>query len=325
VRPPNTIYTGSDSEEAKIHLAMRNYIADADYDGTGNVKLQDSDGYGLPSVTLNLSDGTKLTGEAMCKAVQASKAAEAQGYLLTQWLSLVRSSSDPTNAPAVPKPAFQRFWNTNYNVTGAFIDDPLTRVETYPAGSSGGFANNPDTIYLTASFSLYFGRVVVIRGKMPTHQKTRHHEEHWIPDTQVRYWSITTGGSAPSGVGWMSLYDEEIPLDENGNFTIVMSWPEDRPKNATKECGVAWIDFGDGEGHYVGARNWVNVVYFRYMVSNPDWSQSPAKIPQPTTKNPVPQDAEVMQEYYPRAEYMSKADFEAFWPYKDDNEERCGR
>jgi hypothetical protein len=312
-RPHNTLYTSSDSEDAAIHLALRHYIPDAGYDGTGNAELRQSQIYGLPEVVLNLPDGTQLTGPAMCKALRCSKDGESHGYSLGDWLSLVKGSSDPTNAPAVPTPAFQRFWDTNYNVTGSFVTDPAKRVQQYPPNSEGGFANNPDTIYLTASFSLYFGQVVVIRGKMPTHPKTRHHQETWPLDAQVRYWSVTTGGSAPSGAGWASVFDEEVPLDEHGNFTLVMSWPEDRPKNATKENGVAWIDFGNGEGHYIGARSWVNVVYFRYMNPNPDWPHSPAKIPVPTQEQPIPQDAAVMQEYYPRAIYMSKADFETLF------------
>jgi hypothetical protein len=199
--------------------------------------------------------------------------------------------------------------------------DPVERVLMHPASGSGGFANNPDTIYLSAAFSLDFGEVVVIRGKMPTSQKNRHREKTWTPDTQVRYWSMTTGGSAPSGVGWMSIFDEEVPLDANGYFTIVMSWPENRPKNATRACGVKWIDFGGGEGHYIGARPWVNIVYIRYMnsLSGEAWPQSPANIPMPTKKDPAPLDAVVMGEYYPKARYTSKAAFEKHGPHKDDN------
>lgn len=150
----------------------------------------------------------------------------------------------------------------------------------------------------------------MIRGKMPTFSPTRHRQQRWTPDTQVRYWSITTGAAAPSGVGWATVFDEEVPLDADGNYTIVMSWPEDRPANATKENGVAWLDFGDGEGHYVGARIWVNTVYIRYMDPNPDWPQSPVNIPLPTPEHPGPRDAAVMGEFYPRAAYLSKADFE---------------
>ena len=317
-RPRNTIYTTSNSYEARIHLALRNYIVDAGYDGTGNATLQQVEGYGLPEVTLNLADGSCLKGKEMCEVVQASKAREAAGYEREQWLQLVEDSWDPTNAPAVSAPAFQRFWNVNYNMTGAFVLDPVERVLKYPATGAGGFANNPDTIYLAAQFSLDFGQVVVIKGKMPTHPKTRHRQRTLTPNTQVRYWSFSTGGSGPSGVGWASVFDEEVPVDENGHFTIVMSWPEDRPKNATRACWVKWIDFGGGEGHYIGARSWVNVVYIRYMtpLDGEDWPQSPMNIPRPTKEAPCPQDAVVMGEYYPRARYMTKAAFEKFGPNK---------
>ncbi|SMF72851.1 hypothetical protein SAMN06265365_13065 [Tistlia consotensis] len=310
--PKNTLYTGFKSESARVHLAIRNYIPDAGYDGTGNAELQQVHAYGLPEVRLHLPDIKKpLGGKAMAKAVRASKAREVSGFSRDGWLWLVRNSVDPINAPAAREPAFQRFWNTSYSMTGAFIPDPALRERLFPATGAGGFANNPDTIYLMAAFSLDFGEVVVMQGKMPSHQRTRHRQKKWIRDTQVRYWSVTAGTAPPDGIGWGSLFDEEVPLDGQGNFTIVMSWPENRPANATKENGVAWLDFGGGEGHFTGARAWVNFVYFRYMAPNPDWPESPANIPLPTVEQPVPQDAETMQQYYPRATYMTKAAFEA--------------
>jgi hypothetical protein len=117
-------------------------------------------------------------------------------------------------------------------------------------------------------------------------------------------------------VGWKTVFDEQIPLDENGYFTVVMSWPEDRPKNAITANGVKWIDFGGGEGHYIGARCWVNFVYIRYMnaLKREEWPHSPRNIPRPDEKHPTPMDAWVMGEYYPRAKYMSKAAFEKFGP-----------
>lgn len=312
-REPNTLYTNVDAahpSEQPIHLAIRNYVSDVGYDGTGNAELQEQGGYGLPKVVLRLPGGIPVEGEPMRKILRVSKAAEQSGYSLQEWLILTKCAPDPTNAPALIRPAFQRFWNTAYNTTGSFENDPYARVARFPPQTAGGFANNPDTVYLYSVFSLYFGEVVVIRGRMPTHSRTRHRERQWTKDTQVRYWSLTTGASAPSGVGWATVFDEQVPLDSEGNYTIVMSWPENRPINATRENGVAWIDFGDGEGHYVGARVWVNTVYIRYMNPHADWPQSPAKIPIPTRANPVPQDAEVMGPYYPRATYMSRQDFE---------------
>ena len=37
-----------------------------------------------------------------------------------------------------------------------------------------------------------------------------------------------------------------LPLDRNRYHTIVVSGPAERPKNATRESGVPWIDWGQG-------------------------------------------------------------------------------
>ncbi|MBL8298946.1 MAG: hypothetical protein JNN30_11455 [Rhodanobacteraceae bacterium] len=314
--PVNTIYTGASQgshQAIPVHLALRVYIPDVGYDGTGAAELEPENAYGLPEITLNLADGRQVTGPEMAEILRVTKAGEAGGYPLDEWLSLVAASRDPRNAPCKRRPAFEVFWNDQYNVTGAFISDPEKRVRLYPASSKGGFANNPSTVYLMESFSLAFGEVVVIRGKMPTFPRTRHRQKVLEQNTQVRYWSCSSGGSAPSGVGWTSVFDEEVPLDADGCFTLVMSWPEDRPKNATRKNGVIWLDFGGGEGHYVGARSWINVVYLRYQVINPDWAESPANIPPPTESHPLNQAESVMGPYYPTAEYTTKELFERNW------------
>ncbi len=323
-RPKNTIFTGITEEkrlksdltgnkDLQSHLAFRNYLPDVGYDGTGNVTLAEEHGHGLPEVALEM-DGKLYHGEEMRSILHVEKNAQIPGSSVTDWLGQVAASYNPKNAPALPprfEPNyFQRFWNTNYSALGAFILDPEERVTTYPAKADGGLANNPDTVYMLASVSLEYGRVFVIKGKMPRHQKTRHGEETWEKDPQLRYLSATTGGSLPSGLGWATVYDEEIPVDDDGNFTIVVSWQEDRPKNARTECGIKWLDFGEGEGHYIGARNWVTYVYMRYQHMSKDWLESPKHIPTPTEKHPNPQDAHVMREYYPKSKYMSKADFE---------------
>lgn len=319
--PPNTLYTGtSGDDDTLLHLAFRNYLPDVGYDGTGNVSLDArDDDYGLPRPAVEMN-GDIYRGLEMYEILQVEKKAQTPGSTVKDWVDKVANVGSPPDpdrkisAPALPPQfepfLFQRFWNTYYSADGAFILDPEERVTEYPADAVGGLANNPDTVYMTATLSLAYGRVIVIKGKMPRHQKTRHGEEHWEQDTQLRYWSASSGGTLPSGLGWATVYDEEMPLDEHGNFTIVMSWQEDRPKNARPECGVKWLDFGNGEGHYIGARNWVNVVYMRYQHMSPDWQESPLHIPQPTQENPIPQDAKTMKEYYPKAKYMSKEAFE---------------
>jgi hypothetical protein len=324
---PNTLYTGTDSERVGIHLALRNYVPDVGFDGTGNVRMPpDEDAglsvaQGLPEVTLHvdvpLPDGGHVektyTGEEMCKLLRASKEGQVQEFPTEQWLKLVADSWDPTNAPAVSAPMFQKFWNMEYSVLGNFIIDPVERVLAYPPDAGGAWLNNPDTVYMVACFSLAFGQVAVIKGKMPTFPSTKHGQKNWpSEETQLRYWSLTTGGTAPSGLGWATVFDEEIPLDGDRGFTIVMSRAIDRPKNAIREHGVKWIEFGGGEGYYIGARSWVNSVYIRYQAALKDeaWPHSPLNIPPPSPERPAPLDAVVMGPYYPRAQYMSKEEFE---------------
>jgi hypothetical protein len=309
--PPgrNTVYTSGGPNEP-IHLAMRNYISDSGYDGTGNAKLDQLEVYGLPTVTLIQLGKEPLRGEEMCKAVSASKGTESTAYPLEMWDKLVASSGDPENAPAKPTPVWERFWNTPYSVNGLFVPDPATRVAEYPPNNDGGFANNPDTSYIMAMFSLRFGPVYVIRGKMPVHPETKGREKNWTPNAQVRYWSACTGAAPHSGLGWACVWDEHVPVDENGWYTLVVSKPEDRPVNANEECGVKWLKFGKGEGEYPGARHWVNVVYMRFMDPNPDWAESPT-FPNLPLPNPYAQDAYTMKEYFPRSHYETKAQYES--------------
>jgi len=313
-REPNTIYTGSDHIENYVHLELRNYIPDVGYDATGCVPLDELDGYGLPRVSLEL-DGKTFTGKVMRDILRAKTKEEYPGSTVEDWVKKVRNSYSPESAPSLPLAAepyyFQRFWNTGYSADGAFILDPIERLKLCPVDDSGGLNASPDIVYVFAYVSLARGKVFVVKAKMPKHSKTKHGQKKWDKHDQLRYWSASSGGALPSGWGWDTVYDEEMPLDDNGKFTLVMSWPEDRPVNARVECGVQWLDFGSGEGRYIGARNWVNILYMRYQHISKTWRESPANIPKPTLENPIPLDHQVMQDYYPFAKYMSKAEFEA--------------
>lgn len=303
----NTLYSGTTSETDRIHLSIRTYLADRGYDGTGVVPLNGS-GSGLPEVTLVLLGGKTVSGPSLVKVLRAEKGGDPNGYELDQWLYLVGKSRDPENAPCLEVPLGQVFWNTDYSITGSFqATEPEQRVIDHPANNDGGFANNPDTKYMVISYSFGYNDVLVVRGKMPSHPKTRQGDLTLPAETpNVQYFSVSTAAAPAYGAGWDTVCDEEIPVDEFGNYTIVVSWPWNRPDTATTEHGVAWLSPGGGEGLYVGARNWVGSVYFRFQNCDPEWKHSPWNIPLPTPENPVPQDPVVMGPYYPVAEYASK-------------------
>ena len=160
---------------------------------------------------------------------------------------------------------------------------------------------DPGTVYLVAYLSRKYGPVFVVRGKMPTFPDTFAGADGkglaTMPPADVQYWSLVTLASAPSGELWDGVFDMQVPLDRDGNYTIVVSRPEDRPKNATLDHGVAWIDWGPGEGlnDQRNRKDW-GMLLVRIMSADPKWEDSPTKIVKPGME------AEVLGPYYPRRE-----------------------
>jgi hypothetical protein len=96
-------------------------------------------------------------------------------------------------------------------------------------------------------------------------------------------------------------------LDADRNYTIVVSRPEDRPKNATLDNGVAWMRWSPrGEG-LDDPRNRPDfaMLIMRIMANDPNWTQSPDKITKPGTEDAV------MGPYYPKGYYTTQREFEA--------------
>ena len=298
VRAPNTIYTESTDPTVRVRMSLRNYIPDRGLDGTGGV--------GLPKLTLTLAGGRTLQGSAACQILQPVKDKSTSTFPADQWKQLVASSPNPVNAPAVNPPKWERFWNAGYSVAGAFIADPLKRRQTYPPTDNGGFQSNPDTRYLLAPVSLKYGSVITVTGKMPTFPATFPASLRWRPTrSQVRYWSICTGSSPVSGLGYDCVFDQQVPLRGDRRYTLVISKPANRPRNATAACGYWWLTFGQGENYPdPAARSYIDTVYMRFMAADPNWSQSPQKVTTPGTE------ARVMGPYFPRSQYTTTTAFE---------------
>ena len=230
VRAPNTIYTQTTDPDTRLGMSIRNYLPDRGRDGTGDA--------GLPKLVLNLADGTEVRGDAACAMLDPIKDASTSTFPAALWKSLVAESSDPVNAPALDPPRWEKFWNASYNVAGAFISDPAERAATYPPVESGGFQSNPDTSYLLTSTSLKYGRLLTVSGKMPTFPKTLPASKGWSPrNYQVRYWSLCSGSSPVTGLGYDCVYDQQVPLAKHRRYTLVIGRHADRPANARRKCG----------------------------------------------------------------------------------------
>src|SRR5262249_59001122 len=71
------------------------------------------------------------------------------------------------------------------------------------------------------------------------------------------------------------LFDEQVPVDADRFYTIVVSLPEDRPANANEACGVAWLDWGKGD--WLARPDWANLT-IRNQLSNPSFAQGIDKV-----------------------------------------------
>ena len=223
---------------------------------------------------------------------------------LDEWYKLVDAGDNdprltPATAPARADSQFEIFHGLKYTVLGAFMTpEARSKIKVATEMEAGG---DPTTQYMVNFLSRKFGPVYVFRAKLPTFPGTK-----VMPEGQVTYWSVVTVASPPSGELWDGLFDMMVPLDKDGYYTIVVSRPEDRPMNATRENGVAWIDWGPGEG-LDDARNrkdW-GMLLMRFMVPQESLVNSPAKVTKPGTE------ASVMGPYYPRGYYTTKQEFEA--------------
>lgn len=297
-RPSNVIHTGSDDPEAEVALVLRHYVPDAGRDGTGDA--------GLPALSVTLADGSRLTAAAACDALEAETTAPPPaGFPAALWMDLVGRSADPANMPAVDPPVWERFWNAQYSAIGKFLP-PDQRARRYPPLDTGGFASNPHTRYLSTYASLNYGPVFVITGAMPRVPRTLDGVAV-MPPGDLRYWSVCTGAAPASGAAYDCLFDEQVAV-RAGRYTIVVSRPEDRPRNAREDCGVTWINFGGGEavpGAAGPGRAHIAVIYMRFMQPDPGWPHAPHRVTEPG------EEASVMGPYFPTGEYATTPAFEA--------------
>jgi hypothetical protein len=306
-RPKNTVYVGRD--EKPFLCCFRIYVSDKGYDGAGWGPGDNPSSVG-PGITYEarLANGTRLSPQEAVKRFSRPMGFAPPPLNADEWYRLVDAKDNdpalsPATAPARPDSKFELFYGMKYNVLGAF-KTPAERAKI-PLQTEMQGGGDPTTEYMVNYLSRKFGPVYVFRAKMPTFPNTFDGTKT-MPDGQVQYWSVVTVASPPSGDLWDGIFDMMAPLDQDGFYTIVVSRPEDRPKNATKENGVAWINWGPGEG-LNDPRNRTDwgMLLMRFMVPHKDWENSPAKATKPGMAEAV------MGPYYPKGYYTTKEQFDA--------------
>jgi len=163
--------------------------------------------------------------------------------------------------------------------------------------TTGGLYPNPANQYVHAESSFVPGQVVVVTGKAPTFPDTVAGQSPTVA-SDMRYWSICQNLGAPVYPVIACKADYQIPLTGDRSYTIVISAEEDRPSNADKAHGVAWMPWGDTtQGGVILVRNMLAADAFCCSIQNVDPLDTPPYA--------------VMGPYYPLAKYCTMAGFES--------------
>lgn len=302
-REPNTLYLGPEFPIAQLRhaMGMRVYLPDMDTDAVGGVPL--------PTPVLELADGTELRGEDACPMLTGSFAGRVPVFPSLGFdQDAYRAARDnralyPNTHPAQNPPVWNRIWSQTYNFCITFT--PEEDCGPTPAATDIGPAGfgNPANGYLETWIDRKHGEVLVLRGKKPITPATYFGDAIGDEGEEMRFFSITTTESQYTWSQVDDVFDEEIPVDGDGFYTVVISRPHQRPVNANYSCGVAWIEFppaGDGFGDNHLAR-----VVMRETRPQDSFASSVNKVMERGDE------AEVMGDHYPHGEYMSKQDFES--------------
>lgn len=295
-RQPNALYARA-SDQGSLALVWRIYASDKDYDITGGV--------GLPEPRLILADGTVLENEAACAALSIDRTpfpnmpmpAQKYAHLRSGAAWKANAEEQPEHFPALKQPRFAKVFDVKHSAaswyTGVTHPTPPYHVAQYA---------NLDNQYLTVQLSRGYGEVAVIRGKSPITPRTYQRTPLMDGEVQMRYWSLTTNESLATTRVTDGTYDEQVPLDDNGFYTVAVSLEEDRPKNSFAENRVKWLDWGE-QGDGAGNPNDGFMIY-RHMLPSTDFTQAIQNI----TK--VGDEERVLGEYFPKIQYMSRIEFE---------------
>jgi hypothetical protein len=304
-RTRNSLYSGTGTTN---EVALRVYVPDDPQDLLG--------GTALPEPELHLANGDVVRGPALCAAINdADRSLPPPLLTQAQWLGLLAGDQPPrctaSTTPAQAQPVWRRGFGAQY-LFGVVMNCGAEPVPPgTPMQAAGGAYSTLHNAYLFMFTNRQFGPLMVLRGKAAQFRPSG--PGVTIADaSQVRYWSICTGEGlstteTPDGG---CVPDHSIPLDADGGYTVVISRAGDRPSNANGRCGVAWINWGDGGDGTRGPDGSLlhpdaGFVLMRNLLADAGFAHAIQNVKATGSAEPV------LGEYYPVAQYMSRAEFEA--------------
>ena len=346
---PNTLYAGAagqTDQPQRINVTLRYYLPDRLYlpvTPTSNLM----GGVPPPTHTLVLANGTTYTGDAMCKAVDSTPGSLNGSTFYTSGVpnalyALLRPLG-PLGHPATPVPEWQRYYNQTQILKPLFQNTRFAFLIPffYNEKPAQSFFPNPANTYIFTAIDRRLGpgpgghNVFVMHFKIPTTPKTYlgNPGPNDNGTVHARYMSLCTYTSPAIATNIQQfekcLNDQTMLPNKNRMVTIVLSLAQDRPKNATARCGVAWQElspYGNNFGIIGHSKHLVNPgvlpggrlgkgtdpylygVVIRQQLPSPSFKQAFANIP---TNKVIKQ---FLGPYYPGGTYMTAQQFDRTHP-----------
>ncbi|MCB0862345.1 MAG: hypothetical protein KDB66_03935 [Solirubrobacterales bacterium] len=290
----NTLYAAPSSESYQ-DILYRVYVPDKGRSKSGGVPI--------PTPELTLADGTVLKGKALCAALNSNHNYKGQNLPLPLYNGLVNwPGKDALTNPANPDFSFVKFFNLNLSMARYKTEAEYNAAWLANPVEQGTLYANDDARYLTGAISFRYGQLLVIKGSLPTTPKTWHGNRR-AREAQLVEWDMCTIESLATTKTNKCIFDEQVPVKgKKRRYTIVVALAKNRPWNAKRKCGVAWLPAdpdGDGAGRLDSA-----LLMNRNVIPRPGFKQSVQKVTTPYNA------AKIMGRYYPRGSYSSKKAFQ---------------
>jgi hypothetical protein len=252
----------------------------------------------MPPIVLGSGGGDGERGTLLYRVYVPTDAGDPLGGAPLPEVSIATDGGgEETPVPTCAKPAASPNGKAIVEQFGPATDTepPATPIFIRPGRNANNLFPNPDNVYVATIVRDRPGEVVVVRAKAPTFPDTAAGDPV-TGDEQVRFWSLCTNEYRKPYPVTECARDDQVPLDDQGMFTFVISTPQDRPANATEADGVVWLDIGD--------TTYDSVLLFRHMLASPTFAEAATKLA------PGALATSTMGPYAPVGAYCTRATFE---------------